>query len=494
MTEASPPDSGLPALAGAQPTAGEVVQRLFGRDTLYLLLWAVQLLGAAALTPVISRVLSVGAFGQVAAANAVMQVLFVLTGLGLASALQRTFAQPGQGPQAALGLVALLVGTAAGLTWLADLTGPAWAPSLGFHGYPVALHVAVLWGGTSSATNGCLALLRSQDRLKAFASVSLVQSVIAEALSVGLVLLGPATAARFLAGQLLAQVAALVLGLILLRPRRAALRPGRAALGRALAYGLPFVPATLATFVLNAADRLIVQHQLGQVAVARYQIAYNVGAMPMLLLGVLNSSWLPRLFAVQDPATRGAVLASSRDALYRLLCPVLLGMSLGAPLVLRLWAPSAFRPDGLQLVTTIVIVTAVPYTAGLALSRTLLTSGRSRPVAAATVVAAFANVGFNLLLVPAWGLRGSAAATLAAYGLLHAMLRYAVPRSGEVPPPHRGRLVELALCSAVALLIAVAAPITMAALVVRTTAAAGCLVWLVLEGWRLAGRGTRVRS
>jgi O-antigen/teichoic acid export membrane protein len=455
-----------------------VVQRMFGRDTAYLLLWAVQLLGAAALTPVISRLLSVGAFGQVAAVNAVMQVLFVVTGLGLANTLQRTYAQDEKGPEAALRLVSLLMLVSTGFTALAVVTGPLWAPALGFDGYPAALRLAVLWGGVSAATNGCLALLRSQDRLAAFAAVSLLQSVVAELLAVGLVLFGPATAARFVLGQLLAQVAALVL--VGLRHRTM--------VRQAMAYGLPFVPATLGTFVLNASDRLVVQHQLGEVPVARYQIAYNVGAMPMLLIGVLNSSWLPRLFAVHDVATRSAVLAASRDALYRLLCPVLIGLALGAPLVLRVWAPESYRPDTLQVVTTIVIVSAVPYTAGLAASRALLSAGHSRAVATATVLAAVTNLGLNVVLVPRAGLSGSALATLIAYTGLHLMLLRAVPRELRVARPTVRLLGALAVCSAAAMLVAAAAPISTGGLVVRTVAAVACLAWFGWEVMRVTGR------
>lgn len=475
----------------AGPSTGAVVQRMFGRDTAYLLLWGVQLLGAAALTPLISRILPVAAFGQVAAVNVVMQVLFVVTGLGLANSLQRTFAQSEAGPEAGLRLVTLLVVAAGALTALTCATGRFWAPAIGFDGYPRALQLAVVWGGVSAATNGCLALLRSQDRLVGFAAVSLVQSVVAELLAVGLVLVGPATAANFVLGQLLAQIGALLLGLVLLRPRGVGLRH-RAMVRHAMAFGLPFVPAALGTFVLNAADRLVVQHQLGQVPVARYSIAYNVGAMPMLLLGVLNNTWLPRLFGLAHVATRTAVVAASRDALYRLLGPVLLGLSLGAPILLRVWAPPAYRPDGLQIVTTIIVVSAIPYAAGLASSRALLTSGRSRAVAGATALAAVANLALNVVLVPYAGLTGSALATLAAYAGLHLVLLRSVPADLRLPPPRRSRLAVLALCAGAALLIAWTGWLSTTVLVLRCLGAGACLLWFAWVAVQISGRGKQV--
>ncbi|MEO6205200.1 MAG: oligosaccharide flippase family protein [Mycobacteriales bacterium] len=471
------PDDPDPSLA--------VVRRMFGRDTVYLALWAVQLLAAALLTPFISRVLDVTAFGQLAAANAVMQVLFVLTGLGLANALQRAFAGPDEGPEVASRLLTMLLAGSAALTVLTDVSGHLWAPALGFDGYPSALHLSVLWGGVSAATGGCLALLRSQDRLLGFATVSLAQSVVAEAAAFLLIILGPSTASRFLFGQLMAQVLALLIGLAILRPRLLRATDLRAA-RRAFAFGLPLIPATLGTFILTAADRLVVQDVLGQAAVARYQIAYNVGAMPILLLGVLNSTWLPRLFAVHEDATRSAVLAASRDALYRLLGPVLIGLSWGAPIVLRVWAPPSYRPDDLLLVTVLVILSAVPYAAGLGISRTMLSAGRSRAVAAMTLVAAGINLGLNVALVPRWGIEGAAVATLIAYGALQLLLARWVPGHLAVP---RTRVLRGLLLACVLAAVAATAPVGTVWLVLRGVIAAGCLVWFGRVARQLATGG-----
>ena len=69
-------------------TVRSAMAGLFGRDSLYLLFWFLQVLVAALATPVATRLLGPDAFGTWSAANAVMQVLFVLGGLGLAVAVQ----------------------------------------------------------------------------------------------------------------------------------------------------------------------------------------------------------------------------------------------------------------------------------------------------------------------------------------------------------------------------------------------------------------------
>jgi O-antigen/teichoic acid export membrane protein len=473
------PRSGGPA-AGSTPVAGphddavaRAMRALFGRDTVYLLVWALQLVVAAAATPVITRVMGVPEFGRVAAANAVMQVLFILAGLGLRTAIQRWYAA--DGPAATARLLGFTVVVSTVVTLLAHVTGPVWSPYLGFHDYGGPLRLSVFWAGISAVTNASLALLRSQDRLLAFSAVSLMQSALAEAASLVLVMVVGRTATTYVLGQLLMQITATVLALAFAPPRLPR-RADRKLVSTALRYALPLVPAVLCTFVLATSDRLVVQSFLGETAVARYQIAYNVGAMPILLLGVLSNTWMPRIFALGVPEERAGVLAASRDALNRLVVPVVLGLCLGAPLLLRIWAPPEYGPDSLLLVTAVVVVTAIPYTIALSHTRTLLAEGSTVAIAVSNAVAAVVNLGLNLILVPRYGLIGAAAATLVAYLTLQAL--QAVSARAAVRPPRRSAWLWAPLVGAGAAgLLVGALPTTPIWFAVRIVLATGCLGW-----------------
>lgn len=424
---------------------------LFGRDSLFMMLWAVQLVAAALVTPVMTRLLDAPNFGEVTAANAVMQVLFVLAGFGLHQAIQKQYAEGGPVEPAKI-LTAAIVGALA-LTILLDLTGPVWAEWVGFSGYTDPVRIAVLWAGTSAVTNTAIALLRSQDRLLAFSTVSLLQSVVAEVTSLVLVVVLEATATVFLLGQLILQVIATVVALFLVRPAMPRARD-RAMLKRALAFGLPLVPAALCTFLLNTSDRLIIQSELGSAEVGRYQVAYNVGALPMLMLGLLNLNWMPRIFALREADERDAVISASRDLLYMLLIPAVIGLAVGAPLILRIWAPPEYRPDTLQLVNALVLVSAIPYAAGLAATRSLMAVGSTTYIAIAQAAAAAANVGLNLLLIPRWGLEGSAVSTLIALSVLHLMLLARANSLVSVRGPRAGLLVALTATAGITIAIA----------------------------------------
>ncbi|GAA3349581.1 hypothetical protein GCM10020358_72270 [Amorphoplanes nipponensis] len=466
----------------AQPAPDDHVAQLFGRDSLYMLMWAVQIVSAAVLTPVTTRVLGLSSFGTVTSANAVMQVLFVFAGLGLQTAVQREYSARAN-PRGARQLVLAAVVVIVAISALAWGTIGLWADALQMTDDGPALRLAVLWAGSSALTTVSLALLRSQDKLAFFSVVGLVQSVVAEALALGLVKFYRPTAEVFLTGQVAAEFLAALLGLALAPPALFRLSD-RAVLIRAFAFALPLVPSALSSFVLSTSDRLVIGAALGSEEVARYQVAYNIGSMPMLLLWILHSAWMPRFFAITGDAERRTVLAESRDALYRLLIPILIGFACGAPLVLRVWAPSSYRPDSLLLLLCIVLITAIPSAGQLAATRALTADGRTVVIAFVTILAAALNVALNLLLVPWLALTGSALATLAAYAFLHVALSVAGRGSQKAPPP--GRLLQLQLAG-VAVFAVLSAGIaeTPVVLTVRVAAAVGCVVWFLYELTRI---------
>ena len=146
--------------------------RLFRRDSVYTLLWVLQLLGAALLTPLITRVIqarpsSVGSWRR---ATPSCKSCSCWPASALQTAIQRAYAlAPGRPPAGRSRVLTLSIVLAAarwtGLVALA--TVPVWGPALGFDSQLRALFLetAVLWAGTSAVTGACLGLLRSRDAL-----------------------------------------------------------------------------------------------------------------------------------------------------------------------------------------------------------------------------------------------------------------------------------------------------------------------------------------
>jgi len=471
-----PPESTTcAAVVTSLESTDSVMAGLFGRDSTYMVLWVLQLIGAALVTPFVTRLVSPTQFGVISSANALMQVLFAIASSGMVTAIQRRYAGVA-GPEMAARLLALSFMVVAVVMAVAFVSSGLWIDALGLAPERPTVLLATLWAGVSAVTSSLLAYLRSQDRLGAFSAVSLIQSVVAEVVSLALVACVANTATAFVAGQLAAQVVAAAASLVFVRPRLLR-KSDRALVTSTLAFAVPLLPATLGAFVLNAADRLMLQGIVDAEAVARYQVAYNIGSLPMLVLGALHSAWLPRFFQVADEKKREAALADSSAALFRLLPPVMLGLACGSPILLRLWAPGAFHPDGLGLVTALIVVTAVAYTGQLAASRALLARGRSRVIATATVAAASLNIALNVVLIPWDGVMGAALATFISYGLLWVGLLIPTRRQRI-----RSNVTQIAVCSlavVVTLLIATT-PLTPPLLAGRVVAALLSLGWFLL--------------
>lgn len=460
------------------------VRGFFGRDLVYVALFASQIGLATLLTPVTTRLLGLSHYGLAATCITLMQLLVAVGGFSMQLAIQRAYAASGDVDARKLLTLALAIALAVFV--VVDLTGPVWAPAVGLHSYHGAVCYAVMWATCSAGTSAALALLRSRDRLAPFALVNLMQTALAEALSLGLILLVHRTASEYILGEFIGQGVALVVALLLVRPALVSLRD-RGLMWSALRFAAPLVPAAVATFALATSDRLIVQADLGSAAVARYAVASNIGSIPMLLLGMLAASWMPRVFALSDTRALPDAIAHSRDGLYALLIPATIGLGVISPFALRLWAPPSYRPDGLLFVVAIIIASAFPLAAATSHTRVLMSAGRTRAAASGTVVAAVVNVGLNFILVPIWGIVGSAVATLVATIVMQVLLAVAARTVLDVRPPRAKLLLEIGLAIGVvfgAAIVPVTTPLLVVRLLVGVISASFALALaLGLAGW-----------
>ncbi len=471
----------------ADPRQDEAQERassstLFGRGLLYVVVAGAQLVSSAVASPVLAHVLGDPAsLGTLALAISVHQLLMAVVLLGLDHAVVLRFAQDGDDRAArALATAALLAATTC--TALVWVTAGWWAPAFGFTDRPVLL-LTVLWTVPTAGVFVALGLLLAADRLRPYALVTLVSAVGGQVLGVVLVLAhvqtaGPTGVSRYVTGLLVADALGAVVGLCLARPRlRGAL--SWPVLAPAVAFGVPLVLNSLSGFVLNAGDRIVLQRLAGPAEVGRYQIAYTVGYVATQVIGLTSATWTPRFAAVADRALRWELIGATRDTIYRLLSPVVLGITLGAPVVLRVIAPATFEPAGLLVVVYVVVLSAYAGAAGSATGRMLVIERRTRLLAVVSLAVAASNIGLNLVLVPSWGASGAAVATLVAFCAQSAAQRWCARGLGTFPRATRRLHAEILLVSAVAgaTVLLPQDPVTNA---VRFALALACLPWCLV--------------
>jgi O-antigen/teichoic acid export membrane protein len=410
-------------IQAAEPASGG--GGLFGRGLLYVVVWSAQLVGSTLISPVLAHLLGPNDFGEMASAIALHQLLMVLAVVGIDQALVQQRAEDGH-DRGARGLVTVGLAVAVLVTAVAWVTGPFWGTAAGFSGYSPLLVATVLWTVPAAGVSLALGLLVAQDRFTAFAVVSGLAAIGGQVFGLGLIwLLGP-SADVYAWGGVISQFAAMAIGLALVKPRWRGLLERRTAWA-AVRFGLPLAAGMVFMFVLNAGDRVIIQRMLGSAEVGRYQIAYTVGFVVTLLVGFTSQAWTPRIAAIRERGARLRTIAWSRDESYLLVVPVVLGVTVAAPTVLRIVAPADFAPAGLVELVFLVAVCALPSVAAGASGKVLFTERRSGPLLVVAAVAATVNMALTVLLLPVLGIEGAALATLVAF-LLQALLQHrAVP-------------------------------------------------------------------
>ena len=464
-------------MASAMTQDGEAASRgqasdLFGRGMLYVVIWSMQMIAAVVVSPVLAYTLPVAGFGSLSAAIALYQLLIVVTVLGLDQALEMQRVEDSDRTRAR-GLLAAGLAIDAVIVGCIALLAPFWAPALGFSSFTLVL-ITLGWTAPGAGVLLVLSLLQAEDRFARFATVSLISTVGSQVVGIGLLFAWERTPEVYALGGVVGQVTALTLGLAWTRPRLAGLWD-RETLLRGLRLGLPLALTGLSSFLLTAGDRFIIQRMLGQEQVARYQVAFTVGNVVTLMLTFTNRAWLPRLKSIADDVARWRVIAASRDGVFSLVAWAVLGITVAAPSLLRVFAPSAYEQEHLVSVVALIGLAAFPVAAAAASSQMLVTIRWSVPIAWASATAVAVKIVATFALIIPLGLDGAALATFLALLAQAVVLRIAVSRR-HAPVRPAWRVVVLIVVAVAGCVVSVAAPQDLAWHIGRFAFACCCLV------------------
>jgi len=408
------------------------IDRLFRQGSVYTVGTAVQLLGGLLVLPVLTRVLDQTEFGAAVLAQAIGAVAAIMIGAGLAPAIMRRYFDggiEGVGSAASRLVASSIVIACAGTTVLLVLVA-ACSSFLGFE-RPSALWLGVILSFPLAIISSSSALLRAQERPWAFVVVVLAQSLGGQIFGVGAVLAFGSTASMYLSGYLAGGMLAACLAVGCSGAARA--RPAtRAMLRRALTTGGPTIPMAFAMIFIALGDRFVIQGISGAEDVARYQVAYVIGALGITLLTALQSAWLPITFATSD-ASRWSMLARDTTAVVRLAMVLVAIISLLAPFGLRVLAPASYVHADLLGVAVVVALAAMPWAVYLPLAQVLVWEERTRPMLVIGPAAAITNLVLAALLLPGYGLQGVAVATFVALSFQAFLCAWAVRRLVSIP-------------------------------------------------------------
>jgi O-antigen/teichoic acid export membrane protein len=378
-----------------------------------------------------TRILSQEQYGLLVYYTGIVGFLLIASKLGLQHAALRFFSdtQKRKDPldsavyhsTMTIGGIVMSLALTGVLTLGAKLVLDTYRPDLAAVLLPAAVLVAV-----ASSSGTVTMFLRAKQRAALFGTVMVVQRYGQLGIALLLVLTLGTRVQNIFWGRSIA-AGAILLILLLDLVRRGLVSPkhvSRPLLADAVRYGFPMVWVELAAHFLQMGDRLVIEYFHGMEAVAVYSVAYAVALLGQSVIEQpVRASLIPIYLNLW---TR-----EGEDATRKFLAAALRYYSMvGIPTAVGL---SWFAKDIILMLTTAEYVVGyriVPYIIGPMIlygayclyGAGLYIKKKPRIMMTSTGAAALASIALNLALVPKYGIYGAAAATVAAYLVLSALV------------------------------------------------------------------------
>ena len=302
---------------------------------------------------------------------------------------------------------------------------------------PGAFRISVL--GIWSFTNLELAqaVLRVDERLRAYALVNSINVVVTVAASLVLVIgLGKGYEGLLIANY---GTSTLVLFGLWWHLRKRLIRiPHAPALPESFRtlfrFGLPTVPAEASVYALSVLDRQYIVHSHGAASAGRYAIAIKVAGAVAFIVTAFQYAWPPLAYSVTDDA-QAARLYALVTTYYALISGwVVAGLALEDRFIIRVLTPHPGYFGSYRAIPWVSLGWAM-YGLWVVL---LVVAGRAKVTSRnfpAALVGLAVNVLLLILLVPRYGIAGGGIALCGAYvamlGVMHLLIRRAFPVSFE---------------------------------------------------------------
>jgi O-antigen/teichoic acid export membrane protein/peptidoglycan/xylan/chitin deacetylase (PgdA/CDA1 family) len=431
-------------VAGQTQRSG--LQKLIQSSGIYFLASAGQQAVGFLLLPLYTSVLAPADYGVLEILNTTGLISVMVLGLGLTSALMKCYHRDcaSDDDRRSILPTALAIEIpilAAGCVLLFLFAEPVTRVMLGPDHPGRLVRLLALWVFLQSLSGLLLALFRSREEAFLLGSLSLAMFVLLMFLNIYFVWALKLGVEGVLLGNCASTAAATIGALILLRTR-VAWRVNPALVRPLLGFGVLIVPVALSGWIMGMADRYFLKFYGQLAAVGVYSLGYKLGmVLEVLIVSPFQLAWPPFSFAISDEPDHRRVYARTLTYLTLVLSACVLGLSLLAPVALRV----ATHPDYFGAATVVPLI-ALSYafngvhycvSPGIHLRR------RTRWLPVLVAVAAGVNVALCIALIPRIGMMGAAWATMVSFALL-AAATFAVSQAFYPVRYEYGRLARIA--------------------------------------------------
>jgi O-antigen/teichoic acid export membrane protein len=212
-------------------------------------------------------------------------------------------------------------------------------------------------------------------------------------------------------------------------------------------FGMPLVPAQLAIWTLNFADRVFIAKFKGQTEVGHYSIGLRIASATLLLLSAFRLAWPAFAYSIDDEREAKRTYGFVLTYLLFATCWVSLALGLLAPWLVRVLTSRPEFYSGSRVVALLSFSAA----AWGAYTVVAIGIGRARFTQFNWVVsgvAALVNFALCFALVPPYGMIGAAISVAAAMTAMFVLMTIHAQR--VYPVPYQWRRVAIVVVSAVA--------------------------------------------
>jgi O-antigen/teichoic acid export membrane protein len=213
-------------------------------------------------------------------------------------------------------------------------------------------------------------------------------------------------------------------------------------------FGLPLVPAQLAIWTLNFADRVFIAKFNGQTEVGHYSIGVRIASATLLLLTAFRLAWPAFAYSIEDEQEAKRTYGFVLTYVAFVTCWVSAALALLAPWIVRVLAGRPEFYAGARVVGLLSFSSAAwgAYTVvAIGIGRARYTRFNWVVTGAAAVI----NFALCFALVPSYGMIGAGIATAASMGAMFLLM--AIHAQRVYPVPYQWRRVALVAGSAIAL-------------------------------------------
>jgi len=364
--------------------------------------------------PLYARCLGPSGYGTLALLLAFTNVLTTVLALGLNTAIIKFAAGDTQEDARAVWTAVTYVALSAVV--LIPLAAGFREPLLGFIAPSVSgsaswlIPLAVAYVAVAATLLMLLAQATAENRARLYLAGSVANALCS--LTVAVLLVG--VSHMGVGGALIALITGSVSAILLVAPK--VLRRESAAVSARLllsmtAFGIGLLPMNLAAWALDLADRYVLSHFVSMAEVGQYSAAYRVGSLIIVgLVAPFRTAFVPFLFRIGKRPNGPNVIAQVTRlfVITSLVCALV--VSVFVPELLRLLAGPRFVSVSEIVIWvaagSVLVGLTTPFSAGIMLCNKTYLGALSFGVAAAC------NIGLNLFLIPPYGIRGAAIATL----------------------------------------------------------------------------------